>query len=130
MSRQAANTLGTHRVALVCHRGRPNLCRLEWFLNLLQVRKQAEICSNFVRSRTEAGERRKDVDVDLARVGLRSDGVGISEAAKFGDELVELFDLDIYGLDTRYKRRYARNLPYRGHHQTGRGSLLGYQWYL
>ena len=38
MPREAADALGAHRVALVGHRGRADLCRLEWLLHFLLVR--------------------------------------------------------------------------------------------
>lgn len=41
----------------------------------------------------ERGEGAKDVNVDLAGVGLSGDGVGLGEARELGDESVELLDL-------------------------------------
>ena len=42
-----------------------------------------------MRRRTEARQRRQDVDVDLARISLGRDGVGVLEPAQFGDTLVQ-----------------------------------------
>lgn len=48
---------------------------------------------NLVRSRAERSERSKDVAVDLSRVRLTSDGVGVREAKKLGHTSVEGLDL-------------------------------------
>ena len=46
----------------------------------LEVGEEPEVGRELVRGRAEAGERREDVDVDLARVGLRGDRIGVLEA--------------------------------------------------
>ena len=93
MPRERAHALGAHGIALVRHRGRPDLRRLERLLDLLQVCEETEVRRELVRGRTEGGERREDVDVDLARVGLRGDRVGVGEAREGGQSAVEFFDL-------------------------------------
>jgi hypothetical protein len=90
---EGADTLGTHGVALVSHGGRSDLVLLEGLLNLLEVGKETDIGGDLVSGGTEGSERTENVDVDLAGVGLTSDGVGVLEAGKFGNELVELLNL-------------------------------------
>jgi hypothetical protein len=47
----------------------------------LEVRQQPDISRDLVRRRTKARQWRKDVDVDLARVCLGRDGVGVLKPA-------------------------------------------------
>ena len=98
--RKAADALGAHRVALVGHRGRADLRRLErlfHFLSMhtlsatgastglwgrgphLEVGEEPEVGRELVRGGAEARERGEDVDVDLTRVGLGGDGVSVVE---------------------------------------------------
>ena len=42
-----------------------------------------------MRRRPEARQRRQDIDVDLARIRLGCDGVGILEPTQFGDAFVQ-----------------------------------------
>jgi hypothetical protein len=90
---EGANTLGTHRVALVSHGGGSNLVLLERLLDLLEVGEKTDVGSDLVRGGTEGREGTEDVDVDLARVSLSSDGVSMLEAGELSDELVELLNL-------------------------------------
>lgn len=91
--RERADPLGPHGVALVRHRGRPDLRRLERLLDLLQVREQPEVGRELVRGGPEGGERGEDVDVDLAGVRLGGDGVRVGESRKCGDSTVQFLDL-------------------------------------
>jgi hypothetical protein len=59
----------------------------------LEVRKQPQIRSNFMRGRPEARERRECINVYFTGVCLRGDGVGIAEAAQLRHELVEFLNL-------------------------------------
>lgn len=59
----------------------------------LHVSKQPQISANFVCSGAEGRERSKNVDVDLTRVSLRGDRIGVVKAGELGDKLVEPFDL-------------------------------------
>jgi hypothetical protein len=106
---QAADPLRPHRVTLICHRGRPDLRRFERFLEFLytrkgqsrtingssssainlEVRQQPDIGRDLMRRRTKARQRRQDVDVDLARIRLGRDGVGILEPTQFGDAFIQ-----------------------------------------
>ena len=91
--RERADPLGPHGVALVRHRGRPDLRRLERLLDLLQVREQAEVRRELVGRCAKRGERGEHVDVDLARVSLRGDRVCVGKPRKCGDSAVQLLDL-------------------------------------
>ena len=93
MTSERANTLRPHRVALVRHGRGTDLVLLERFLDLLEVGEETDVGRDLVGSGTERGERAEDVDIDLARVGLAGDGVGVLKARELGDEAVELFDL-------------------------------------
>jgi hypothetical protein len=53
---------------------------------------------------TERREGREDVKVDLARVGLAGDGVGVGEAAELGDALVEGLDLLVVAVEEGEER--------------------------
>ena len=46
-----------------------------------------------MRSRSERGERREDIRVNLSRVSLRSNGVGILEPRELSNKGVEFFNL-------------------------------------
>lgn len=91
--REGADPLTPHGVSLVRHRTAPNLVLLERLLDLLQVGEQPDVGCDLVCRRGERGEGGEDVDVDLARVRLASDGVGILEARELGNERVERLDL-------------------------------------
>lgn len=101
---------------------RSNLVLLEGLLDLLEVGEQADwnvpegesgvsvarsacrasegglrggrtVGRNLVGGRAERGERAKDIAVDLARVRLAGDGVGVREAEELSHALVEGLDL-------------------------------------
>jgi hypothetical protein len=93
MPGEGANALATHGVALVGHGGGSNLVLLERLLELLEVGEETNVGGDFVGSGAERGEGAEDVNVDLARVGLSSEGVGLGEARELGDESVKLLDL-------------------------------------
>jgi hypothetical protein len=59
----------------------------------LEVSQQPDVSSDLVGSRTQRSQGCKDVRVDLPRVSLGSNRVGIFKAGKLGDKLVKLFDL-------------------------------------
>ena len=105
MPRQRADSLGTHGVALVRHRRRADLRALERLLDLLQVRHQAQVRRDLVRGGAKAREGCERVDVDLARVCLRRDGVRILEAGELRDKLVELLDLVVVAVKEREEAR-------------------------
>lgn len=53
------------------------------------------VSSNLVHGSTEAGKRSEYIGIDLPRVGLSRDRVGIRETEKLGDSLVQRFDLNM-----------------------------------
>jgi len=55
----------------------------------LEVREQPDVSSDLVCRRTETCQRRQDVNVDLARIRLGRDRVGVLEPTQFGDALVQ-----------------------------------------
>ena len=55
----------------------------------LEVRQQPDISRDFMCRRTEARQRRQDVDVDLTRIRLGRDGIGVSEPAQLGDAIIQ-----------------------------------------
>lgn len=93
MSRQRTNTFTSHRVPLVSHRTRTNLILLERFLDFFQVRKETNIGSDFVSGSSEGRQGTENVNVNFARVGLSSYGVGSLESGKFRNEFIEFLDL-------------------------------------
>jgi len=51
------------------------------------------VSRDLVHGRTEAGQRAKHVRVDLSRVCLSGDGVGVGEAEQLRNPLVKRLDL-------------------------------------
>ena len=92
--RQRADTFTSHRVPLVRHGTRSDLVLLEGLLDLLEVREQSDVGRDLVRGGSEGREGTENVNVDLARVGLARDRVGVLEAREFRNELVEFLDLE------------------------------------
>lgn len=93
VARKRAGTLRAHGVTLVGHGRRADLVLLEGLLDLLEVGEETDVGGHLVDGRAERGEGREDVGVNLARVGLASNGVGVGEAEELGDALVEGLDL-------------------------------------
>lgn len=112
---KTADTLATHGIALVRHSRRPDLRRLERFLDFLrdwevireyrllrrqrkvihlQVSQETNVCGDFVCGGSKRSKRSKNIDVDLSGVRLRGDGVGEREAGQLSNELVKQLDLN------------------------------------
>lgn len=53
-----------------------------------------------MHSSTKAGKRTKDIGVDLSRVSLAGDGVGVREAEKLSHSLVKGLNLNKFGHQT------------------------------
>ena len=102
MTSETADTLGAHRVAFVCHGGGADLGGLEglfdfllWiekgvsFLKIgniyLEVCEETNVSGDFMRSGSERGERGEDIRINLSRVSLRSNRVGVFEPRELGD---------------------------------------------
>lgn len=49
--------------------------------------------------RTETRQRREDIDVDLARIRLGRNGVGVLEPTQFGDTLVQRLHLCVVAIE-------------------------------
>lgn len=90
---EGADALATHRVALVGHSRGSNLVLLEWLLKLLEVGQETDVGGDLVSSSAERCEGAENVNVDLARVGLSGDRVGLGEARELGHESVKLLNL-------------------------------------
>lgn len=99
VARERAQALATHGVALVRHGGRADLVLLERLLDLLQVGEQTDVGGHLVDGGTERGKGAEDIGVDLTRVGLASDGVGVAEARELSDALVESLDLLVVAIE-------------------------------
>lgn len=110
MSRQATDSLGTHRVPLVSHSRRTDLSRFERFFDFLrgsningkntqttanpclQVSQQPNIRRDLVCSRTKRSKRGQNIDIDLSRVRLRSHRIGVSKPRELSDDCIQFFD--------------------------------------
>ena len=101
---ERAKTLAPHGVALVSHSRRANLVSLERLLKLLEHGKMPDVATDTLGGATERAKSVKNVDIDLARVGLRSADLGLVEAGLLGDELVELLDKSVVALEDREER--------------------------
>lgn len=115
MPGEGADTLATHRVPLVGHSRTSNLVLLEGLLNLLEVGEKTNIGGDLMSGSSQGSEGTENVDVDLAGVGLSSDGVGLAEARELGDESIELLDLFSVGQlcwSAGKKARHQRTLSW------------------
>lgn len=84
----------------------------------LQVSEETQVGGELVRCRTETGQRREDVDVDLPGVCLGGDRIRIAKPGQFGDTAVKLFDLASHGKNANISRACAKHAPCHGHRQT------------
>lgn len=62
------------------------------------------VSGDLVHSRAKAGKRAKDIGVDLSRVSLTSDGIGVREAEKLSHSLVK--GLNLASLPIRRSAEY------------------------
>jgi hypothetical protein len=104
LATKRAETLTPHGVALVSHGRRANLVSLERLLKLLEHGKMSDIATDTLGSATERTKSVENVDIDLARVGLRSADLCLVEAGLLGDELVELLDESVVALEDGEER--------------------------
>ena len=104
VARERAETLRTHRVALVRHGRRADLVLLEGLLNLLEVGKETDVGGHLVHRGAERREGGEDIGVNLTRVGLATDGVGVREAKELSDALVESLDLGVVAVEEGKER--------------------------
>ena len=96
---QRAHPLGPHRVALVGHRRRADLLGLERLLELALVGQQPQVGAEPVRALGDPRQRGQHLGVDLARVGLARDGIGLGEAERLGHHPVERLDLGVVAVE-------------------------------
>ena len=59
----------------------------------LEISKEAQVGRQLVCGRTEAGQRRQNVNIDFSRVRLRRHGVRIAESRQGGDPAIKLLYL-------------------------------------
>ena len=104
LAAERAETLTPHGVTLVSHGRRANLVSLERLLELLEHGKMPDVATDTLGSATERTESVQNVNIDLARVGLRSADLGLVEAGLLGDELVELLDESVVTLEDGEER--------------------------
>lgn len=104
LAAERAKTLAPHGVTLVSHGRRANLVSLERLLKLLEHGKMPDVATDALGSATERAKSVQDVNVDLARVGLRSADLGLVKAGLLGNELVELLDKSVVALEDGEER--------------------------
>jgi hypothetical protein len=104
LAAERAETLTPHGVTLVSHGRRANLVSLEGLLKLLEHGKMPDVATDTLSSATERTKSVQDINIDLARVGLRSADLGLVEAGLLGDELVELLDEAVVALENLEER--------------------------
>jgi hypothetical protein len=104
LTTKRAETLTPHGVALVSHGGRTNLVSLERLLKLLEHSKMPDVATDTLGSATERAKSVKNVNIDLARVSLRSANLSLVEAGLLGDELIELLDESVVALENGEER--------------------------
>lgn len=105
---------------------RSNLVLLEGLLNLFEVGEETDwkalpseprtfllssrrefvltVGRDLVRGRSEGSKRSEDITVDLPRVGLTGDWVGVREAEELGDALVEGLNLLMVAVEESEER--------------------------
>ena len=96
---QRAHPLGPHRVPLVGHRRRADLLGLERLLDLALVGQQPQVGAEPVGALGDPRQRAEHLGVDLARVGLARDGIGLGEAERLGHHAVERLDLGVVAVE-------------------------------
>ena len=90
---QTAHTLRAHRVTFVRHSTRANLVLFKRLFHLFQVAQETDVRGDLERRRSKGRQRRKHVDIDLARVGLARHRHGIGEFEQLCYALVQSLDL-------------------------------------
>jgi len=60
----------------------------------LKIGQQTDVGGDLVGCRTQRSKRCQHIRVDLSRVGLRSDRIGVLEPRQFGDKSVKFLDLN------------------------------------
>ena len=91
--RQRRDALGPHRIALVRHRRRPDLLRLERLFHLAERLEHAKVAAELRRAGGDAGDDAENLRVELPRVGLTGDGNRRPKSDLLGDHSLELADL-------------------------------------
>lgn len=99
MPTKTTNPFTSHRVALIRHCTASDLRAFKWFLYLLEVRKQAQVRSNFMSCCAKRCKRREDIYVYFPRISLRGHWVSKGKAGKGCDEFIKRFDLGREMLD-------------------------------
>ena len=93
VTRQRADALAAHGVALIGHRGGADLAVLEGLLELTVVLQQADVVCHAVQALGDGGQGVQDAAVHLAGVGLAADVIAAVEAEGGGEAAVHLVDL-------------------------------------
>ena len=93
ISRNRANTLGTHGVALVSHSTRADLSFCEWLFDFLQVSQETDVAAHLVRRLSHTRKDTEDVEIDLPRVCLSRNRNGLLEPHELANALIEGLDL-------------------------------------
>ena len=106
-----AHPLGSHRVPLVGHGRRADLLGLERLLDLALVGQQPQVRAEPMRALGDAGERGEHLGIDLARVGLARDRIGLVEAERRGDHAVERLDLGVVAVEQRQEAGLGAGRP-------------------
>ena len=111
VARQCADTLGTHRVALVRHSGRADLVLLERLLYFLQVLQQTQVGCELGSGFCDTGERCERLRVDLAGVGLTGDRNHACKAEIIGNALLQLLNLALVAVKQLQKAGLCAVVP-------------------
>ena len=67
---QGSNTLTSHRISLICHSGRTDLCFLKGLLYLFQVLKETDIVGKLMRAGCNACQNIQHTGVHFSGIGL------------------------------------------------------------
>ena len=102
---ECVDALRAHRVALVRHRRRPDLLRLERLLDLAERLQDAHVRRELRRARCDAAHHPQHLRVELARVRLPGDRKRARELHLRRHTAVQLAHLLVITIEQREERR-------------------------
>ena len=84
----------------------------------LEIGEETQICRNFVRCGAERSQWGEDINVDLARIGLRRDWVRVRETRHLCNQSIEFLHLFIVKYFEGKERHVKPGAPCHGRRQT------------
>mmetsp|Transcript_3256 Transcript_3256/g.4201 ORF Transcript_3256/g.4201 Transcript_3256/m.4201 type:complete len:231 (+) Transcript_3256:598-1290(+) len=104
-------SLRPHGVTLVGHGRTSNLILGKWLFHLLQVGKETDIATHFVRRLGNPTEETQDVIINLACVGLSTHSNHLIKSHGFTNLAIQLLHLIMIAIKQLQKRRLSPSRP-------------------